>query len=103
MCVLISAVPYLHADGAFLCVRPGGAATPARASLVGSGAWAPGCEGWGSCGSQALEHRLNSVAMGLAALRHGDLLRLGIKPVSPALAGGFFTTKPSGKPSEDGF
>ena len=29
-----------------------------------------------------------------------DLLGLGVKPVSPALAGGFFTTKPPGKPSE---
>ena len=33
----------------------------------------------------------------------GDLPDLGIKPVSlvsPALAGGFFTTKPPGKPQE---
>ena len=28
----------------------------------------------------------------------GDLPDLGIKPTSPALAGGFFTTKPPGKP-----
>ena len=28
----------------------------------------------------------------------GDLLDPGIKPVSPALAGGFFTTEPPGKP-----
>ena len=27
-----------------------------------------------------------------------DLLRPGIKPVSPALAGGLFTTEPPGKP-----
>ena len=27
----------------------------------------------------------------------GDLLNPGIEPVSPALAGGFFTTKPPGK------
>ena len=30
----------------------------------------------------------------------GDLLDPGIKPASPALAGGFFTTAPSGKPHE---
>ena len=30
----------------------------------------------------------------------GDLPDLGIKPASPALAGGFFTTEPSGKPSK---
>ena len=27
-----------------------------------------------------------------------DLLGSGVKPVSPALAGGFFTTEPAGKP-----
>ena len=27
-----------------------------------------------------------------------DLLRPGIEPMSPALAGGFFTTEPPGKP-----
>ena len=35
---------------------------------------------------------------GLAALRHVDLARPGIEPVSPALAGGFFATEPPGKP-----
>jgi len=29
----------------------------------------------------------------------GDLPDLGIKPTSPALAGRFFTTEPSGKPN----
>ena len=29
-----------------------------------------------------------------------DLPQLGIEPVSPALAGGFFTIEPPGKPSE---
>ena len=28
----------------------------------------------------------------------GNLLHSGIKPASPALAGGFFTTQPPGKP-----
>ena len=31
----------------------------------------------------------------------GDLPDLGIKPASPELAGGFFTTEPPGKPSKD--
>ena len=26
----------------------------------------------------------------------------GMEPVSPVLAGGFFTTEPSGKPEDDG-
>ena len=32
---------------------------------------------------------------------HVDLPEPGIKPVSPALAGGFFTTEPLGKPKTD--
>ena len=36
---------------------------------------------------------------GVAFPSPGDLPNPGIKPVSPVLAGGFFTTGPSGKPS----
>ena len=52
-----------------------------------------------SCGSQALERRLSSCGA-WAQLLHGmwDLPGLGLKPVSPALAGGFLTTAPPGKP-----
>ena len=35
---------------------------------------------------------------GLSFPSPGDLLGSGIKPASPALAGGFFTTEPQGKP-----
>ena len=55
--------------------------------------------GLNSCGFQALEHRLNSCgAWTLILCRMWDLLRLGIKPKSPALAGSFFTTEPPGTP-----
>ena len=37
--------------------------------------------------------------MGLGALRMWDLPGPGVEPVSSALAGGFFTTEPPGKPS----
>ena len=37
---------------------------------------------------------------GLPFLSPGDLPNTGIEPASPALAGGFFTTKPSGNPRE---
>jgi len=38
--------------------------------------------------------------MGLVAAQHvGSSWTKGIEPVSPALAGGFFTTEPPGKPS----
>ena len=63
------------------------------------GARAPGQAGsvvaaWGvsSCSSQALEDSFSS-SMGMCSLP-----RPGIEPTSPALAGGFFTTEPPGKP-----
>ena len=56
--------------------------------------------GFSSCGLRALEHRLSSCGA-WDQLFHGmwDLPRPGIEPVSPALAGGFLTTAPPGKPS----
>ena len=51
------------------------------------------------CGSQALEHRLSSCgarASLLCSMWYPP--RPGIKPVSPALAGGFLTNAPPGKP-----
>ena len=55
--------------------------------------------GFGSCSSQALEHKLNTCGS-WADLLLGmwDLPRPGIEPVSPALAGRFFTTESPGKP-----
>ena len=59
------------------------------------------CGGFSSCGSWALERRLSSCGS-RAQLLHGmwDLPRPGIEPVSPALAGGFLTTAPPGKPHD---
>ena len=37
---------------------------------------------------------------GLPVLHPGDFPRTGIKPMSPTLAGGFFTTVPPGKPHD---
>ena len=47
----------------------------------------------------ALEHRLSSHGA-RAYLLHGlwDIPGSGIEPISSALAGGFFTTEPPGKP-----
>ena len=39
---------------------------------------------------------------GLPFLSPGDLPDLGIEHMSPALAGGFFTTEPPGKPNPSG-
>ena len=52
-----------------------------------------------SCGSRALEHKLSSCGA-RAYLLPGmwDLPGPGLEPVSPALAGGFLTTVPPGKP-----
>ena len=51
-----------------------------------------------SCGSQDLEQRLNSGDT-RASLLHSMWIKHGIKPMFPALAGGFFTIEPPGKPS----
>ena len=58
-------------------------------------AWALRHTGFRSCGSQALEHRPSVVVGARASLLRGtqDLPRSGIEPVSPALAGGLFTTE----------
>ena len=55
--------------------------------------------GLSSCGTWALERRLVSCGA-WAELLHDmwDLPGPGLKPVSPALAGGFLTTAPPGKP-----
>ena len=51
------------------------------------------------CRAQALDHRPSSCGT-QAWLLHSmwDLPRLGLEPMSPALAGGFFTTEPPGTP-----
>ena len=57
------------------------------------GNWAPGCYSFSSRGSWAPEHRLNSRGSWASLLdAMWELLRSGVKPVSPAVAGGFFTT-----------
>ena len=48
-------------------------------------------------GSRAQAQRLWGT--GLVALRHVDLPGSGVKPVSPALADGFFITEPLGSPA----
>ena len=55
--------------------------------------------GLSSCGSWAPEHRLSSCGT-RASLLHGmwDLPGPGLEPMSPALAGGFLTAAPPGKP-----
>ena len=61
------------------------------------GAQALACVGFSSCGCRALEHRLSGWGTG-ALVPVWDLPGSGIEPIFPALAGGFFTTEPSGKP-----
>ena len=62
-------------------------------------AQALGHMGFCSCGCWALEHRLDSCGTRAYSLHSvQDPPGPGIEPVSPALAGRFFTTKPPGKP-----
>ena len=55
--------------------------------------------GFNSCGLWALELRLSSCGARTELLRGmWDLPGPGVEPLSPALAGGFLTTAPPGKP-----
>ena len=57
------------------------------------------CVGFSSWGPWALEHRLNSCgAQAYLLCSMWDFPAPGTEPVFPALAGGFFTTEPPGKP-----
>ena len=59
--------------------------------------------------SVAAEHGLRAHGLGrrgrkgLAALQHAGSSGTRIKPLSPALAGGFFTTEPPGTPQDQLF
>ena len=86
--------PGLHCCSGFFSSR--GMRAPHRSGLSCCGARTPGhagfsscCRVLGSCGSWA--HLSCSAAC-------GNLPGPGIEPVSPALADGFFTTEPPGKP-----
>ena len=63
--------------------------------------WSTGSRrmGFSSCGSQGLERRLSSCgARAWLLCGMWDLPGPGLEPGSPALAGGFLTTAPPGKP-----
>ena len=60
--------------------------------------------GFSRCGSWALERRLSSCgARAQLLLSMWDLPGPGLEPMSPALAGGFLTTVPPGKPKKSLF
>ena len=62
------------------------------------GAWASHCGGFSCCRAWALGHKLSSCGTGAKLLLcMWDLPRPRIKPMSPALTGGFFTIEPPGK------
>ena len=62
-------------------------------------AQALGCLDYSDCGSRALGRRLGSCGTWASLLRGmWDLPGSGIKPPSPALAGGYFTTETPEKP-----
>ena len=69
-----------------------------RARALGARASVVVAHGLSSCGSQALERRLSSCGARTSLLHDmWDIPGPGLEPVSPALAGGFLTTAPSGK------
>ena len=61
-------------------------------------AQAVGCSGFTSCSSQAQQLCCTGPHCALLLCDTWDLPGLEIKPMSPALAGGFFTIEPPGKP-----
>ena len=70
-----------------------------EARALGAQASVVVAHGLSSCGSRALERRLSSCGARALLLRGmWDLPGPGLEPVSPALAGGFLTTVPPGKP-----
>ena len=78
-------------------------AVASRCGARALGTWASvvAAHGLSSCGSRALECRLSSFGAQVQLLRSmWDLPRPGLEPVSPALAGGFLTTEPPGKPQQ---
>ena len=93
-------------SGGYSLVAGSGFLTVAT-SLVKHGLWgaqASAACGFSGCSSQALEHRLSSCgAQAQLLLDMWDLPRPGIEPVCPALADGFFTTQPPGKPPAEEF
>ena len=76
---------------AFLQLRPAGLPS-------GCSAWASPCGGSSRCGAQSLGHLLSGCGA-WASLLCGlwNLPRPAIEPMSPTLAGEFFTTEPPGK------
>ena len=70
-----------------------------RARALGARASAVVAHGLRSCSSQALEHGLSGYDAQASLLRGTwDLSRPRTEPISPASAGGFFTTEPPAKP-----
>ena len=64
-------------------------------------AWAPGYMAFSSCSSKTLEHRLNSCGAWVQLIPGmWDLPGSGMEPMSPALAGSFFTTESPGNPQD---
>ena len=75
-------------------------AVASRCGAQALGMWASVvvAHGLSSCGSRALEHRLSNCGARAELPRSmWDLPGPGLEPMSPALAGGYFTTAPPGK------
>ena len=93
----------LQGAGATLCrsarASHGGVFSCCRVWALGARASVVVAHGLSSCGSRALERRLSSCDARAQLLRGmWDLPGPGLEPVSPALADGFLTTAPPGKP-----
>ena len=66
--------------------------------LLSSGVWTFHCGGFSRCSSWPPEYRLSSCGTGFGYSKCGIFSESGTEPMTPALAGRFFTTEPPEKP-----
>ena len=100
MCLLLHLKTYLFVAAlAPRCFRRAFSSGRDQELLSSCGAQASRCGGFSCCGAPALGARASAVvAHGLSCSEAcGDLPGSGIKPMCPALAGGFLTSGPPGK------
>ena len=105
MCSFPKYIFFSPSGSAFFCDCVGSLLLHGLSLVAASGGYSAVAVHWlliavaSRCRAQALDHRPSSCGA-QAWLLHSmqDLPGRGIKPMSPALAGGFFTTQPPGKP-----
>ena len=96
--LFLAVLDHHHCSGFSLVVVSEGYSPVAMCELLLLQRIGSSCSGFSSCSFQTLEHRLVVVVDGLSCPSAWEMfLGPGIKPMSPAWAGRFFTTEPPEK------